>query len=122
MLLPPQFQKRNRQPAPMRLELMDHGMAGGADRDKPLDFVHARPTVVDGPLIPCPTPLALVTVAREHLVADAGEIKPGVPAAGVAGGAKSGYGRRAAALGAKQGFLAQNGHGAIIASDKEHYH
>jgi len=102
MLLPPQFQKRNWQPALVRPELVDDGVAPRANRDEPLDFVHTRPTVVDRPLIPCSASLAPVTVAREHLVADAGEINPGMPAPGVAGLAKSGNDGLRAAIGAEE--------------------
>ena len=122
MLFPPECQKRIREPALVRPELVDDGVAPRANRDEPLDFVHARPPMVDRTLVPRPAALAPVAVPREHLVADAGEIEPGVPAPGVAGVAKPGNRRATAALGTKQPFLVATHHVDIIAFDKTDYH
>jgi hypothetical protein len=60
---------------------VDDGMAGGAEGDKPLRGMNARPPVVDG-AVPCPAgcaaPLALVPIAGKDLVAEAGEGAEGV--------------------------------------------
>ena len=98
----------------MGLELVDYCMAPRADGDEPADFVHAGPTVVDGRLVPCPAAslatLAVVAIALEHLLANAGKVNAGVPAPGVTRRAASGNGGRTAAIGAKQPFLREVGH------------
>ncbi len=71
-------------------------MAGGTDRNQPLRFMYSGPPVMDRGLVPRPAAglatLALVAITHEHLVADTGEIAPGMAMPPVAGGAKTGGG------------------------------
>lgn len=110
VLLTPQFQKRNGQPAFVYLQLVDDGMTGGTKSDQPPFLMNARPPVMDGRLVPCPAAclagLTPIPVTQKNLVADAGKVVGGMPAPGVAGGAKSGDRGQAAAVGAEERFLA----------------
>ena len=101
---------------------MDDGVAGRTECDQPLFVVNAWPPVMDGPLVPRPTPLAAVIIAKEDVVAQAGKGAGGVAALPVAGGAEPGNGREAAAIKTKERFLAKISHGLIIAADNEDYH
>jgi len=106
----------------MRQQFMDDGVASGTDGDQPLLVVNARPPVMDRPLVPCPTALALKPVSPEDLVAQAGKGAGGMPALPVAGGAEPRNRGDAAAIGAEERFLAEIGHECIIAADNEDYH
>ena len=101
---------------------MNDSVAGRTESDQPFLIVNARPPVMDRALVPCPTALAVVPVAKEHLVTKAGKGAGGVAALPVAGGAEPGNGREAAAIKTKERFLAKISHGTIIAADNEDYH
>ena len=93
VLFVPEFEQPPGQPAAMSEEFVDDGMAGGAEGDEPLRGMNARPPVVDGAVpcpAECPAPLALMPVAEEDLVAEAGEGAEGVLLLAVAGGAEAG--------------------------------
>jgi hypothetical protein len=93
VLFVPEFEQPPGQPAAVGEEFVDDGMAGRAESDEPLDVVDARPPVVDGAVpypAECPAPLALMPVAEEDLVAEAGEGAEGVLLLAVAGGAEAG--------------------------------
>ena len=122
MLFAPEFEQRTGEPAAMRLQFVDDGVAGGTDRNQPLLMMDSGFPVMDGPLVPRPTPLAAVTIAKEDVVAQAGKGAGGVAALPVAGGAEPGNGREAAAIKTKERFLAKISHGTIIAADNEDYH
>ena len=107
MLLAPEFEQRIRKPAAMRQQFVDDGVAGRTDRNQPLLVMDSGFPVMDRPLVPCPTALALKPVSPEDLVAEAGKGAGGMPALPVAGGAEPGNGREAAAIKTKERFLAK---------------
>lgn len=61
--------------------------------------------VAGGALIPSPAALALVAIALDHLLAEAGEVAEGVAEGAVAGTAQAGDFGWPAADGAEQRFL-----------------
>ena len=81
---------------------MDDSMTGGTNRHQPFPVVNAGPPVMDGPLVPRPAALALVSIACEHLVANAGKVLGRVPALPVAGPAEAGDGGQSAAVWAEE--------------------
>ena len=101
MLFAPEFEQRIRKPAAMRQQFVDDGVAGRTDRNQPLLVMDSGFPVMDRPLVPCPTALALKPVSPEDLVAQAGKGAGGMPALPVAGGAESGNRGDAAAIGTK---------------------
>ena len=122
MLLAPEFEQRIRKPAAMRQQFVDDGVAGRTDRNQPLLVMDSGFPVMDRPLVPCPTALALKPVSPEDLVAQAGKGAGGMPALPVAGGAEPRNGGVTAAIWAEERFLAEIGHECIIAADNEDYH
>jgi len=122
MLFAPEFEQRIRKPAAMRQQFVDDGVAGRTDRNQPLLVMDSGFPVMDRPLVPCPTALALKPVSPEDLVAQAGKGAGGMPALPVAGGAEPRNRRQSTAIGAEERFLAKICHGSIIAADNEDYH
>ena len=90
---------------------MDDRVAGRTECDQPLFVVNAWPPVMDRPLVPCPTALALKPVSPEDQIAQAGKGAGGMPALPVAGGAEPRNGGVTAAIWAEERFLAEIGHG-----------
>ena len=74
MLLAPELQQFFRQPAAVAEQLVDERVTGRADGDQPAIGVAAGPAVMDHPLSACPTALAAVAVAYEHMLAVTGEV------------------------------------------------
>lgn len=67
MLFPPKSEERIGQPAPVRLEAVDGGMARRTKRDQPSGGVPPGLAVMNSALIPCPAALAAVAVAGQDL-------------------------------------------------------
>ena len=107
MLLAPQSDQRGREPAPVTLQFMDNRMASRTKGDQPGGGVAAGAAMVDGALIPSPTPLAAVAVAGEDSVtmsAEAPARMRDLPIAAAAQASDGGIGPASTEQGGLSGF------------------
>jgi hypothetical protein len=132
MLLGPERNESLRDPDTQGGQTVEAGVTGGADGDEQRAVVDAGLTMMHMEAMPCPAGLAGAAVARQNLVAKAGEALAGVSGGVVAGAAEAGHKREIAAAGAEQGSLEGNAEGGgrkcqekiitKIAFAKRHYH
>ena len=93
MLFPPKSKQQVRQPATVPLQSVHHCMAGGTEGNQPSRSMTARPAVMDGALVGCPTALTAIPVPREHGVTVAAKKLSRVGHLPVAAAAEPGDGR-----------------------------
>jgi hypothetical protein len=111
MLLGPERNESLRDPDTQGGQTVEAGVTGGADGDEQRAVVDAGLTMMHMEAMPCPAGLAGAAVARQNLVAKAGEALAGVSGGVVAGAAEAGHKREIAAAGAEQGSLEGNAEG-----------
>ena len=92
MLFPPQREERIGQPAPVRLQPVNSGVAGRAKRDQPGAGVPSGLAVMDGLLVPCPAAPAAVAVPCQDGFPMPAEPPSGVRGLAVAAAAQPGDG------------------------------
>jgi hypothetical protein len=90
MLLAPRRDERRLDPMMKRLQSVDAGVAGGAERDQKPRLVDAGPSVVDGQFPAGPTAAAAAAIAGEDLLAISGETAPGTRLPAKAAGTQAG--------------------------------
>jgi hypothetical protein len=73
VLFAPELEERTGEPAPVRVQPVDDGMAGRAEGEEPGWSVDAGPAMVDGVLLGRSAGLAVVAVAGEHGLPVAGK-------------------------------------------------
>ena len=109
MLLDPEDDQQLRYPDPEGGQAVEAGVAAGADGNQPVAVVDARLTVMHMEPAGRPAGPALVAIAVQNLVAEAGEALAGMGGGAIAGAAEAGGPGEVPAAGAEEGALGGRG-------------